>query len=66
VILAVETHSHEEADTLMPLHVIDTLSDSAMEEVDVHCADADVRVLLVDLVANYHHGAMTLLSFVKT
>ena len=42
----VSTHSHEEADTLIPLHVLDTLFESSMKEVDVHCGDTDMILLL--------------------
>ena len=49
---SVSTHSHEEADMLIPLHVIDSLSTCTMKEIDVFCADTDVLVLLMDLVAN--------------
>ena len=37
-----------------------------MKEIDVFCADTDVLVLLMDLVANGYHGPMTKLNFVKT
>ena len=63
---SVSTHSHEEADTLIPLHVIDSLSSCTMIEIDVFCADTDVLVLLMDLVANGYHGPMTKLNFVKS
>ena len=42
-------HFHEEADTVIPLHVIDTLrSGLAIKNADVHC---DIIILLMDLLA---------------
>ena len=50
------THSHEEADTVIPLHVLDALHDNSMKSVDVHCGDADIIMLFMDLVAHDRHG----------
>ena len=50
------THSHEEADTVIPLHVLDALHDNSMKSVDVHCGDADIIMLHIDLVAHDRHG----------
>ena len=52
-------HGHEEADTLIPLHVIDCLRDNTFKEVHVRCSDTDVFVLLMDLASNGHLGAIT-------
>ena len=52
-------HSHEEADTLIPLHVINSLEESTAKEVHVRCSDTDVFILLMDLAANNHLGALT-------
>ena len=56
----VATHSHEEADTVVPLplsfHVLDALCDNSMKSVDVHCGDADIIMLLMDLVAHDRYG----------
>ena len=52
--------------TLIPLHVLDSLRTNTMKRIDVHCGDTDVLLLLIDLVANNHHGAMTKLNFVRT
>ena len=41
------THSHEEADTVIPLHVLDVLRDNSMKSVDVHCGDVDIIMLVV-------------------
>ena len=41
----VQTHSYEEADTLIPLHVIDTLRNGLPKIVDVHCGDTDIKNL---------------------
>ena len=61
-----ETHSHEVADTLIPLQVIDSLQHSTVKEIDVLCNDTDVVLMLIDLVANKYHGVLTKLNFVKT
>ena len=61
----VAIHTHEEADTLIPLHVIDTLRECTMKTVNVLCSDTDVLLLLMDLVANKMHGAMTKMNFIK-
>ena len=60
-----KTHSHEEADTLIPLHVRDICDCGTMKYVDVHCADTDILLLLIDLVANEQHGRMNKISMVK-
>ena len=52
----VVTHSHEEADTVIPLHVLDALRDNSMKSVEVHCGYADIIMLLMDLVAHDRHG----------
>lgn len=46
------THNHEEADTMIPLHVIDAISESTLREVNVWSPDTDVLILLMDLVAH--------------
>ena len=61
----VVTHSHEEADTLKPLHILDTLHECTMKTVNVLCADTDVFLLLMDLVANNLHGVMTKINFIR-
>ena len=55
----VATHIHEEADTLIPLHVIDTLRECTFKTVNILSSDTDGLLLLMDLVANKLHGAMT-------
>ena len=62
----VATHSHEEADTLNPLHILESLRTNTMKQIDVHCGDTDVLLLLIDLFANIHHGFMTKVNFVRT
>ena len=37
----IATHSHEEANTLIPLHVLDSLRTNTMRQIDVHCGDTD-------------------------
>ena len=44
-------HSHEEADTLIPLHVLDA-SNSNVCDIDVHSPDTDVLIYLMDLMSN--------------
>ena len=61
-----QTHSHEEADTLIPLHVLDVCSNRTMVHVDIHCSDTDILLLLMDLVANDRHGSTNKISMVKT
>ena len=46
------THSHEEADTLIPLHVLHAIGTSTVRDIDVWSPDNDVLILLLDLVAN--------------
>ena len=55
----IEPHSHEEADTLIPLHLILSIEDCTYREVDVWSPDTDVIVLLMELVSRGQHGAMT-------
>ena len=62
----VANHTHEEAVTLMPLHVIDSLCECAMKTVDVLCSDTDVLLLLLmDLVTNDLCGTLTKFDFIK-
>ena len=48
---AVAIHIHEEADTLIPLHALDTLREGNLKTVNILSSDTDVLLLLVDLVA---------------
>ena len=48
---SMSTHNHEEADTAIPLHVIDTIGDSTLRDTDVWSPDTDALILLMDLVA---------------
>ena len=53
-------HRHEEADTLIPLHVIHSIRNSAFnKEIYVRCSDTNVFVLLVDLASNGYLGFST-------
>ena len=58
----IETHSHDEADTLIPLHVNLTIEECIYREADVWSPDTDVLVLLMDLVSRGHLGALTKLK----
>ena len=52
------THGHEEADTVIPLHVVDIVRGSKLRTIDVWSPDTDVLVLLIDLAANNHLGVL--------
>ena len=58
----IETHSHEEADTFIPIHDILSIGECTDRELDVWSPDTDVIVLLVDLVSRGHIGALTKLK----
>ena len=64
----IETHSYdEEADTSIPLHVLDVLKEGRIKTTDVHCADMDILVMLMDLVANNQRiSTEKSISIVKT
>ena len=47
----ISQHNHEEADTIIPLHVLDALSLSPRCNVDARSPDTDVFILLMDLCA---------------
>ena len=53
------SHSHEEADTQIPLHVLHSISESMFKYIVVESLDTDVLALLMDLVANSHLGVLT-------
>jgi hypothetical protein len=55
------THGHEEADTMIPLHVVDIVRVSKLRTIDVWSPDTDVLVLLIDLAAIDHLGVLTTL-----
>ena len=57
------SHGHEEADTQIPLHVLHSIKDCAFRNIVVVSPDTDVLVLLMDLAANGHLGALTNLTF---
>ena len=54
-----EEHEHEEADTLIPLHVLDTIRDNTFKEIHVRSLDTDVFVLLMDVASNNRLGPLT-------
>ncbi len=56
-------HSHEEANTLIPLHVIDAAAHGGgSREIDVVSPDTDVLVLLMDMYSRA--GATCQLNFI--
>ncbi len=57
------SHAHEEADTMIPLHVLDIVRASSLRAIDVWSPDTDVLILLIDLAANGHLGVHTKLRF---
>ena len=57
------THNHEEADTMIPLHVPDVLRETKLKDIDVWSPDTDVLILLIDLVAHGHLGEFNNLRF---
>ena len=54
-----QSHSHEEADTQIPLHIVDALSESSYKHIDIYSTDTDVLVLLIDLVSSEIVGPLT-------
>ncbi len=60
---SMESHSHEEADSMIPLHVLDTVKDTTVKDLYVSSADTDVLILLMDLVAYGRLGALTDIHF---
>ena len=48
-------HSHEEADTLIPMHVLDAFkSNGNICDIDVHSPDTDVFIYLMDMLSTYN------------
>lgn len=48
----IRDHTHEEADTLIPLHVLDaSKTDRGIKDIDVYSPDTDVFIYLMDLFA---------------
>ena len=52
-------HSHEEADTQIPLLMNFSLSENTYKHFDVYSPDTDVLVILMDLVSNGYTGTLT-------
>ena len=52
------SHTHEEADTQIPLHVLNSIQECTLRHIVVESLDTDVLVLLIDLVAHGHLGAL--------
>lgn len=63
---SVKEHNHEEAHTLIPLHLIDCLRDTILKEVIVYSQDTDVLILLIDLGGNDKAGPLTVVEFVNS
>ena len=60
---SMSTHNHEEADTMIPLHVIDAIGDSTLKDIDLWSPGTDELILLMDLVTHGRLGAFTKLNF---
>ena len=45
-------HSHEEADTQIPLHILDVVRGKSFDVVDVWSPDTDILLLLIDIAAS--------------
>ena len=58
----IETHSHQEADTLIPIHLILSIEERIYREVDVWSPDSDLVVLLMDPVSRGHIGTLITLK----
>ena len=56
---SMSTRNHEEAYTMIPLHVINVIGDSSLRGIDVWSPDTDVLILLMDLAAHGRLGAFT-------
>ena len=57
---SIRIHSHEEADTLIPLHVLDAVKQTPEDQapaIHVYSPDTDVFILLIDLYARHHISA---------
>ena len=58
-------HSHEEAETLIPMHVLDaSRNDGDIEAryIDIHSADTGVLMLLMDLSVHNIPGQLHLMT----
>ena len=60
---SMESHNHEEPDSMIPLHVLDIVKDTTVKDIYVLSPDTDVLILLMDLVAHGRPGALTKLDF---
>ena len=58
-----KVHGHEEADTLIPLHVLDSLHDKKFKEIHVWSPDTDVFIFLIDRASNDRLAPLTQLKF---
>ena len=53
------SHNHEEADTQIPLLLLNSLSDNTCKHFDVYTPDTDILVVLMDLISNGYAGPLT-------
>ena len=58
-----ENHTHEEADTLIPLQVLASITEHEWREVCVWSPDTDVLTILMDLASRGRLGLQTRLTF---
>ena len=57
-------HSHKEADTLIPLHAAESLSENPVQDMSVHSPDSDILCELIDLVSNREINPRTKLTVI--
>ena len=57
-------HSHKEADTLIPLHTAESLSENPVQDMSVHSPDSDILCELIDLVSNREINPRTKLTVI--
>ena len=57
-------HSHKEADTLIPLHATESLSENPVQDMSVHSPDSDILCELIDLVSNREINPRTKLTVI--
>jgi len=51
-----KTHTHEESDTMIALHILDAVKESKVKAINVWSPDTDILILLMDVAARGHLG----------
>jgi len=57
----IKIHTHEEADTMIPLQVLDAVKESKVKAINVWSPSTDVLILVIDVAARGHLGEFTTL-----